>query len=91
MATCVTSWEDEENNRIVELQVEYELDGSQVAVQSVTPSAVQFLDPATQAPIRKIGVHTEAGQRHLLKKYRDHAGYEHLTAQLDARLLASAE
>ena len=86
MAQCAASWEDEENNRIVELSVEYRLDGSHLQIERVTPTGVVFVDGETSEPVRKIKVWTETGRRFLLRKYRENAGAEHLQQQLDAHL-----
>ena len=37
MQSHQTSWEDEENNRIVELRVDYEIDGDSLAIKEIAP------------------------------------------------------
>ncbi len=86
MAHCTASWEDEENNRKVELSVEYQLDGNRLQIERVTPTAVVFVDPQSGETTRRIRVWTETGRRMLLRQYQESAGSEHLQAQLDAYL-----
>lgn len=86
MPICSVNWEDEDNNRIVELAVEYRLDAGQLDVETVTPAAVVFVDAHTAQPTRKIKVWTAAGRRMLLKQYQNAAGADHLQQQLDAVL-----
>jgi len=86
MAFCTANWEDEENNRIVELSVEYQLADDRLEIERVTPTAVAFLDPQNGQPVRKIKVWTETGRRMLLSQYRESCGAEHLQQQLDAHL-----
>lgn len=86
MAYCTASWEDEENNRIVELSVEYQLADTCLQIERVTPTAVVFLYPQTGEAVRKIKVWTETGRRMLLNQYRQAVGSEHLQQQLDAHL-----
>ncbi len=90
MPMCSVNWEDEENNRIVELAVEYRLEASQLDVESVTPATVMFVDPQSAQPLRKIKVWTEAGRKMLLRQYQTLAGPDHLQQQLDAVLAVDA-
>lgn len=86
MPFCTANWEDEENNRLVELSVEYQLADDRLEVERVTPTAVSFLDPQNGQVVRKIKVWTETGRRMLLRQYRESVGSEHLQQQLDAHL-----
>ncbi len=86
MPFCTANWEDEENNRIVELSVEYQLADDRLEVERVTPTAVSFLDPQNGQVVRKIKVWTETGRRMLLRQYRESVGSEQLQQQLDAHL-----
>ena len=64
MKSFQATWEDEENNRRVELVVNHRSDSTPV----VTPTRVTFLCPTTKAPLRSIGVWTEAGRRVLARQ-----------------------
>jgi hypothetical protein len=90
MQTCQANWEDEENNRIVALAVNYTVDADEVKLRDVTPTNVTFLDPA-KAPQRTIRVHTSTGASLLRKQWRQHGGVERLEHQLTQSLLAGAQ
>ena len=67
MPTCQTNWEDDENNRRVEFQVEYQLDAGHARLGAVTPTRVSFLDEARQIT-REIGVWTDKGRAMLARE-----------------------
>jgi len=73
MPTCQTNWEDEDNNRRVAMQVDYDLDAGHVRLGSVTPTRVSFLDEARQIT-REIGVWTNKG-RTLLAREAEACGW----------------
>ena len=82
MASKTVNWEDDENNRLVELSVEYRVDNNQVVVEQVTPAAITFAGNDSQ-PARRLRVWTEAG-RALLR--RQHAQSNHdLNASLESQ------
>ena len=62
------NWEDEENNRQVELVVNYRLDQTRVDISDVTPTRVTFLCPQTNKQLRSVGVHTAAGRQLLARQ-----------------------
>ena len=62
MKTCQATWEDTENNRRVELVVNYQLDATRVEINDVTPTRVTFLCPTSGKPTRSIGVWTGGGR-----------------------------
>ena len=68
MKTFQATWEDEENNRLVELVVNHRLDATQVDIADVTPTRVTFLCPTSGKPLRSIGVWTNGGRRVLLRQ-----------------------
>ena len=68
MKTFQATWEDDENNRSVELVVNHRLDAKRVELSDVTPTRVTFLCPTTKAPLRSIGVWTEGGRRVLARQ-----------------------
>jgi hypothetical protein len=64
MKSFQANWEDEENNRRVELVVSHQPD----LTPTVIPTRVTFLCPSTKAPLRSIGVWTEGGRRVLARQ-----------------------
>jgi hypothetical protein len=68
MKSCQATWEDEDNNRSVELVVNYRLDSKQVEVEGVTPTRVNFLCPDSGKTLRSIGVWTNGGRRVLARQ-----------------------
>jgi hypothetical protein len=73
MKTFQATWEDEENNRRVELVVNHRLDSTRVEINDVTPTRVTFLCPTSRQPLRSIGVWTNGG-RHVLARQVEAAG-----------------
>ncbi len=67
MNSCQATWEDAENNRQVELVVNYQLDATRVQINDVTPTRVNFLCPTSGQTTRSIGVHTNGGRRMLAR------------------------
>jgi hypothetical protein len=63
MNSCQATWEDEENNRRVELVVNYRLDATRVEINDVTPTRVSFVCPTSGNVTRSIGVWTNGGRR----------------------------
>ena len=90
MQKCEMNWEDDENNRIVALAVEYAVDAADVILKDVTPTAITFVDPATKAPVRNLRIHTATGARLVRKQWRQRGGVERLEHQLTRSLLANA-
>ncbi|MCI0331776.1 MAG: hypothetical protein L0228_00955 [Planctomycetes bacterium] len=68
MKSFQATWEDEENNRHVELVVNHRLDAKRVEISDVTPTRVTFLCPTTKVPLRSIGVWTDGGRRVLARQ-----------------------
>jgi hypothetical protein len=68
MKSFQATWEDEENNRRVELVVNHRLDSKRVDISDVTPTRVTFLCPRTGSPLRSIGVWTNGGRRILARQ-----------------------
>ena len=67
MNSCQATWEDAENNRQVELVVNYRLDATRFEIKDVTPTRVNFICPTTGKTTRSIGVHTNGGRRVLTR------------------------
>jgi hypothetical protein len=70
MKTCQATWEDAENNRRVELVVNYQLDATRVEINDVTPTRVTFLCPTSGKTTRSIGVWTNGGRRVLNRQVK---------------------
>ena len=85
MQTVQTNWEDEENNRIVAMSVNYTVDADEVKLRDVTPTSVTF-----NGQQRTIRVHTATGARLLRKQWRAKGVVEHLEHELTQSLLAGA-
>ena len=90
MAIHTTNWEDEENNRIVQLTVEYSVAGSRIEIEDVTPTSILFIDAATRTPRRRIRLWTDTARRLLRTKHADTVGVETLREQLESELLTTA-
>lgn len=90
MGTYTTQWEDDDNNRILELSVQYTLNGSDLAITHVTPASVSFVDPGSREVVRKIGVHTAKGRHFLLRLFDAKVGHGRLHQELSDTLLATA-
>ena len=80
MNSCQAQWQDEENNRRVELVVNYQLDATRVQINHVTPTRVTFLCPTSGKPTRSIGVWTNGGRRVLARQMKS-AGRLHSLKQ----------
>ena len=63
MKNCQATWEDAENNRQVELVVNYRQGATRVEINDVTPTRVNFLCPTSGGTVRSIGVWTDGGRR----------------------------
>ena len=70
MNNCQATWEDAENNRRVELVVNYRLDATRVEINNVTPTRVTFVCPTSGKPTRSIGVWTNGGRRVLSRQLK---------------------
>ncbi len=74
MGSFQASWEDEENNRRVDLVVDYRIAAGQVEIASVTPQRVYFAKSRAAEPFRSVGVWTEKG-RQLIAAQAKAAGF----------------
>lgn len=90
MPAQTANWEDEENNRIVQLSVKYQLTESRIEIENVTPVSILFIDAATQTPHRRIRVCTDKGRALLCRQHAAAGGIEMLRDQLEANMLAGA-
>lgn len=90
MENVSVSWEDDENNRVVEFSVECRMNEDSVEIGEITPKTVTFVDPQTRQPVRQISVWTEAGRRHLVNKYQAKVSGELLEAKIETSLMAVA-
>jgi hypothetical protein len=82
-------WEDDETNRKVELLVNYSQDDAGVTIEDITPTKVTFLDPATKADLRSIGIWTKTGRKILVRQFRSAGRVEALEQEIASMGLAS--
>jgi hypothetical protein len=68
MQSTAVNWEDEENNRIVSLAVDFTAD-SEFELHRLTPTKVTFLCPDTRTQQRTVGVHSNTGRRILAQAF----------------------
>lgn len=81
MQSHQTSWEDEENNRVIELRVDYEIDGDSIAIRDIAPQKVTFVDN-DQQPVRSVKVYRERARRLLERTFRQDGRLEKLEIEL---------
>ncbi|HIF34516.1 MAG TPA: hypothetical protein EYQ75_23240 [Planctomycetaceae bacterium] len=86
MNTFTANWEDEENNRIVQLAVDYQIDDGQIAIDTVTPTSIIFFDSASRTPVRRIGVWTEKGRAVLRRQFQAETPARHLQNLIEQEL-----
>jgi hypothetical protein len=75
MGNLVSTWDDTENNRRVELAICYQLESGHVELTSVTPTKVTFAETK-----RSLRVWT-AGGRELLARQAEQAGWLHMVRE----------
>jgi hypothetical protein len=68
MQSTAVNWEDEENNRVISLAVDFTA-GDQVELHRLTPTKVTFLCPDTRTQLRSVGVHRNTGRRILAQAF----------------------
>ena len=90
MTSFTANWEDEENNRIVELAVQCRLDGDSVEIIDITPQTVVFVDVETREPVRTLRVHTKTGRQVLSRLVRARGGLEQFQQAAEEAQLAEA-
>ena len=88
MTSYQSVWEDDETNRKVEFLVNYSLDNAGVTIDDITPTKVTFLDPATKASLRSIGIWTKTGRAILVRQFRAAGRFSALEQELAAQGLA---
>ncbi|QDU55416.1 hypothetical protein [Aeoliella mucimassa] len=82
MGMFKAAWEDEENNRRVDLVVAYQVADGQVEIDNVTPHRVHFRDPESGETTRSIRVHTESGKQLLLDRALSAGAVDRIRHQL---------
>lgn len=81
--TCMqATWEDEENNRRVELVVDYQLDSRGVKINRVTPQRVYFHEPGIREATGSVAVWTEKGRQMLVAQMQSAGWIEALRGQI---------
>lgn len=81
MQSHQTSWEDEENNRVIELRVDYEIDGDSIAIRDIAPQKVTFVNNEKQV-VRSVKVYRDRARRHLERTFRQDGRLEKLEIEL---------
>jgi hypothetical protein len=82
MQSIQVNWEDEENNRLIELAVQYRLDEGSASIAGVTPKRVHFLCPNTGTALRSVGVHRPKSQSLVAQQFVSGGGLETLKERL---------
>ncbi len=90
MNSCQSVWEDDETSRKVELLVDYSQNESGVTINEITPIKVTFVDPATKADVRSIGVWTKTGRAMLAAQFRTAGRIASLEQEIRSGGLANA-
>jgi hypothetical protein len=85
MGTHIATWEDEENNRQIQFNVEYATDNGVVEINDITPIKVSFICPETNTCTRTIGVHTNSGRSMLADDIRAKADLNLLASEIASR------
>lgn len=82
MGVYSANWEDEESNRIIELAVEYRLDGEETVLVDITPISVTFVEAESQVPTRTIKIWTDTARRLLMRAVHERGGLEWVESQI---------
>lgn len=82
MKTVQATWEDEENNRRVELVVDYQLDSHGVKIDRVTPQRIYFHEPGVREATGSVAVWTEKGRNLLVEQMHSAGWIEALRGQI---------
>jgi hypothetical protein len=82
MGIANVTWEDEENNRHVELSIAYEIENQAITIREITPKSVSFLCEQRRRPVESIGVHTPAGRRLLSEQFQQSRGFQQWVQQI---------
>ena len=69
MNTVQTVWEDDDNNRKVEMTIEYVISNQSIEIQDVAPTRVTFVEPTSKNEIRSVGVWTRSGAEMLVRQW----------------------
>lgn len=86
MGTYKATWEDEDNNRLVQFSVDYTTENGTVEVTSMTPTKVTFVCRDTNSCIRSIGVHTQTGRKMLANQFEQSGRVGELAAEVASRI-----
>ena len=81
MQSTAVNWEDEENNRIISLAVDFTADG-EFELHRLTPTKVTFLCPDKRTQLRSVGVHSNTGRRVLAHAFIDAGKLPELKSRL---------
>ncbi|MCA9177003.1 MAG: hypothetical protein KDB14_21085 [Planctomycetales bacterium] len=76
------TWEDDDCNRHIQFSISYEMEGSAVKINAVTPTAVSFTCPESKATLRTIRVHTNAGRQMLANHFANSGHLEQVAEEI---------
>lgn len=87
----VANWNDEENFRQVEFEVQYSIENANLSIDSLTPVKVSFLDKTNQTVVKTIGVHTATGRKMLTEQMKSSGKLAEISSEIaqQAGVLAS--
>lgn len=89
MGSHSVCWEDDDNNRKIDLDIRFGMVDGEVEIHSITPHTVSFVCPEKKDIIRKIGVFTEAGRQMLAAQFKQRNCMNTLKSQLSDIALAA--
>ena len=91
MSTVQTVWEDDDNNRKIEMTINYVISNQSIDIQDVAPTRVTFVEPSTKEEIRSVGVWTRSGSEMLVRQWECcNSGKVATIAKLESDLLSTA-
>lgn len=91
MNTVQTVWEDDDNNRKVEMTIEYVISNQTIEIQDVAPTRVTFVEPTSKDEIRSVGVWTRSGAEMLVRQWEScNSGKAVTVAKLEGDLMSTA-
>ena len=82
MKTTLCTWEDETSHRQIQFSVDYTIENGAVAIRTVTPTKVSFIDAQSNTVRRIVGVHTDAARHMLASQFRNSMGFERLASAI---------
>ena len=85
MYPVTTSWNDEENNRRIEMRVDYAFRNGELVIGQVTPLAILFRETSGRVS-RRVNIRTAKGRNLILQKVAESQGLAWLHEQAQESL-----